>query len=174
MEEIAKRARVGKDTLYRRWSTKEQLALDLVDTLARSAVKPSAIDPDPRLNLFMFLKDIVRLYRTTDFGALVAGITGEAARNGDLARHYADFWRRRRAVAAPLVRDIIGVAATDHDVESTLDRLLGPIYYRLLLTGSHVDDEYLWDLVVAIPWSDGDDLDAGTSETNQLSTKTAT
>ena len=153
MEEIAKLARVGKDTLYRRWSTKEQLALDLVDTLARDAVRPSPIDPDPRLNLFMFVKDIVRLFRTTDFGSLIAGVVGEAARNDDLAQHFADFWERRRAIAAPLVEDVLGPEATNDDVEYNLDRLLGPIYYRLLLTRVEVTDEYLWELVIAIPWS---------------------
>ncbi len=153
MEEIAKLARVGKDTLYRRWSTKEQLALDLVDTLARDAVRPSPIDPDPRLTLFMFVKDIVRLFRTTDFGALVAGMVGEAARNDDLAEHFADFWQRRRAIAASLVRDVLGPRADHDDLEAILDDLLGPIYYRLLLTRVDVTDEYLWDLVVAIPWT---------------------
>lgn len=153
MEEIAKTGRVGKDTLYRRWSTKEQLALDLVDTLAQDAVRPSPIDPDPRLNLFMFVKDLVRLYRTTDFGALVSGIVGEAARNDDLAEHFAEFWQRRRTIAASLVRDVIGTDVKEPEVESALDGLLGPIYYRLLLTRSDVTDEYLWDLVVAIPWA---------------------
>lgn len=153
MEEIAKLARVGKDTLYRRWTSKEQLALDLVDALARDAVRPSPIDPDPRLNLFMFVKDIVRLCRTTDFGALVAGLVGEAARNGEFAQHFAEFWQRRRAVAAALVRDVLGPAATDEEVETSLDGLLGPIYYRLLLTHADLPDEYLWELVIAIPWS---------------------
>ena len=162
MEEIAKLARVGKDTLYRRWSTKEQLALDLVDTLARDAVRPSPIDPDPRFNLFMFVKDIVRLFRTTDFGSLIAGMVGEAARNDDLAQHFAEFWNRRRAIAAPLVRDVLGPEATDEDVEYNLDCLLGPIYYRLLLTRVEVTDEYLWDLVVAIPWSVGNNQNTWT------------
>ncbi len=154
MEGVAKLARVGKDTLYRRWSSKEQLALDLVDTLAREAVRPAPIDPDPRLNLLMFVKDIVRLYRTTDFGPLVAGLVGEAARNEEVARHFAEFWRRRRAVAASLVRDVLGAGATDEAVEASLDGLLGPIYYRLLLTHADLPDEYLWELVVAIPGND--------------------
>lgn len=154
MEAIARRAGVGKDTLYRRWSTKEQLALDLVDTLAREAVRPSPIDPDPRLNLFMFVKDIVRLYCKTDFGPLLAGMVGEAARNPALARHFTAFWERRRGIAAGLVREIVGDAATPREIERHLDVLLGPIYYRLLLTGAAVDDEYLWEQVVALPWTD--------------------
>lgn len=164
MEAIAKRAQVGKDTLYRRWSTKEQLALDLVDTLARDAVRPSPIDPDPRFNLFMFVKDIVRLYRTTDFGLLVAGMVGEAARNDEFAQKFAEFWGRRRAIAASLLRDVVGHQATEEDIELYLDGLLGPIYYRLLLTGTEVTDAYLWDLVVAIPWTADDDHIARTED----------
>jgi AcrR family transcriptional regulator len=169
MEAIAKLARVGKDTLYRRWSTKERLALDLVDTLAREAVRPAAIDPDPRFNLFMFVKDIVRLYNTTDFGSLVAGLVGEAARNDDFARPFAEFWARRRAIAASLIRDVVGDVAAEAEIEWHLDQLLGPIYYRLLLTHTDVTDEYLWDLVVAIPWSLDDDGPNGwTGQTAQV------
>ncbi len=162
MEEIAKLAHVGKDTLYRRWSTKERLALDLIDTLASEAVRPAPIDPDPRLNLLLFVKDIVRLYRNTDFGLLLAGMVGEAARNDDFAQRFAEFWVRRRAIARPLVRDVLGPAATEEAIEANLDRVLGPIYYRLLLTGTEIADEYLWDLVIAVPRTAGGDQSAWT------------
>ena len=46
-----------------------------------------------------------------------------------------------------------GLGPTHDDLEAILDDLLGPIYYRLLLTRVDVTDEYLWDLVVAIPWT---------------------
>lgn len=162
MEAIAKLAHVGKDTLYRRWSTKEQLALDLIDTLARDAVRPAPIDPDPRLNLLLFVKDIVRFNRDTDFSRLVAGMVGEAARNDDLAERFAEFWARRRAIAAPLVRDVLGPGVSEDDIEATLDRLLGPIYYRLLLTRTEISDEFLWDLVISIPWTADSDQNAWT------------
>lgn len=154
MEAIAKGAGVGKDTLYRRWSSKEELALHIVDTMAREAVRPSPLDPDPRLDLLLFLKDIVRLFETTDFGQFVAGMVGAAARSPEFAQHFAAFWQRRRAVAASLVRDVVGTGASDEEIETHLDRLLGPVYYRMLVTHSEVTDEYLWDLIVALPWGD--------------------
>ncbi len=160
MEEIAKLAHVGKDTLYRRWSSKEQLAIDLINSLALEAVRPAPIDPDPRLNLLLFLKDIVRLCRDTDFGLLVAGMVGEAARNDDLAQRFAEFWSRRRAIAADLVRDVLEPGAADGDIEVILDRLLGPIFYRILLTGTELSDAYLWDLVISIPWTAEGDQNA--------------
>lgn len=158
MEAIAKTAGTGKDTLYRRWSSKEDLIIDLVDSLASEAVRPVPIDPDPRLNLFVFVKDIVRLNQGTDFGALVAGMVGEAARNPGLAARFSAFWDRRRSLAASLVRDVIGHDSTDQEVDLLLDGLLGPIYYRLLLTRDDVSDEFLWSLVANIPWPVDSDL----------------
>ncbi|MCB0965576.1 MAG: TetR/AcrR family transcriptional regulator [Ilumatobacter sp.] len=152
MEEIARRAGVGKDTLYRRWSSKELLAVDLVATLARDAVRPAPLELDPSFNLFVYLKDVVRLCRATDFGPLVAGLVGASARNDGLARSFQDFWQHRRRLAAPLVRDVRH-DLDDGRIEVVLDRLFGPIYYRLLLTGGDIDDQYLWDLATAVPWS---------------------
>jgi AcrR family transcriptional regulator len=153
MDDIARTARVGKDTLYRRWSSKEQLAIDLVDSLATDAVRPLPIDPDPRFNLLMFLKDIVRLNRTTDFGPLVVGVLGASSRNPELAEPFRAFWQRRRSIITGLVRDVVGDDCPDDEVQLHLDRLLGPIYYRLLLSGDDIPDSYLWELVTALPWS---------------------
>jgi AcrR family transcriptional regulator len=152
MDEIAKEAGVGKDTLYRRWSSKEPLVVDLLDAWERHAVQPARLEHDPHYNLFVHLKDVVRLFRNTDFGDLVAGVVGASARNDELAVPFRAFWARRRRLAEPLVRDIAGAVGDDH-IEVLLDRLFGPVYYRLLLTGASVDDEYLWGLVTSVPWS---------------------
>ena len=155
MEEIARKAGVGKDTLYRRWSSKEQLAVDLIDTMAREAVRPAAVDPDPRLNLLVYLKDIVRLNVDSEFGALIAGMVGEAARSEDLAGSFRAFWQHRRSVASTLVRDVVGHSIVGDEFELVLDRVLAPIYYRLLLTREPITDEFLWDLITRIPWTTG-------------------
>ncbi len=151
MDEIARTAGVGKDTLYRRWRSKEQLVQHLLVELADEGVRVSDAD-DPGFALFLFLQDIVRLNRETDFGAIVAGVVGESARNADMALAFRSFWAERRLIAGRLVRHMVGPEHLDDDVERILDHVLGPIYYRLLLTGDPITDEYLWDLIVAIPW----------------------
>ena len=50
------------------------------------------------------------------------------------------------------------IRRSETELEVTLDDTLGPIYYRLLLTGAPVDDEYLWDLIVSLPWSPAEHL----------------
>ena len=160
MEDIARLAGTGKDTLYRRWSSKEALAVAVVDAVAAEAVRPARVDPDPRLNLLLFLKDIVRLNRSTDFGRIVAAIVGASARDAELAASFQAFWGRRREIAAELVREVVGAEVRDDELAALLDRLLGPVYYRLLLTGDEIPDAYLWDLVGQLPWTTGADPDS--------------
>lgn len=151
MEAIAHTAGVGKDTVYRRWSSKEDLVGRLLTVLADEGVRPGALDEDPRFALFLFLQDVVRLNTESDFGAIVAGVVGESARNAELAKRFREFWAARRQIARDLVRDTVGPTSPSQ-AERIVDHLVGPIYYRLLLSGDPVTDEYLWDLVMTIPW----------------------
>lgn len=149
MDEIARTAGVGKDTLYRRWGSKELLVQHLLTVLASENV-PVPVEDDPSFALFVFLQDIVRLNTKSDFGAIVAGVVGESARNPRLAGAFQQFWDERRELAADMVRRIVEEPATDQDIDRILDHILGPIYYRLLLTGDRIDDEYLWELVLSV------------------------
>lgn len=152
MDEIARQAGVGKDTLYRRWKSKEALVRHLLTVLSEQNVPVPQLE-DPRYALFVFLQDIVRANVNSDLGPIIAGVVGESARNESLAEGFRHFWAERRALAADLVKSIASAATTEAEIELMLDHILGPIYYRLLLTGAPVDDEYLWELIVAIPWA---------------------
>ena len=156
MEAIAQTAGVGKDTLYRRWDSKEQLVQHLLTVLADEGIPQRPPDDDPRAGLFLFLQDIVRLNTESDFGAIVAGVVGESARNPELASGFHAFWVDRRRFACEYVRGIVGVDASAHKIERIVDQVVGPIYYRLLLSGDTITNEYLWELVMSIPSSDDD------------------
>ncbi len=157
MDAIAQTAGVGKDTLYRRWSSKEQLVLQLLTSLADEGIPTRLPDPDPRFSLFMFLQDVVRLNTRSDFGAVVAGVIGESARNPQLSEVFHSFWAERRRFAGELVRQVVGPTASAQQIGRHVDQVVGPIYYRLLLSGNEISDEFLWDLVATLPWPDDPD-----------------
>jgi len=152
MEAIAHTAGVGKDTLYRRWDSKEQLVQHLLTVLADEGIPSRRPDDDPRLGLFLLLQDIVRLNTESDFGAIVAGVVGESARNPKMTSGFQAFWADRRRVTRDYVSQIVGADAIG--MERIVDQVVGPIYYRLLLSGDTITDEYLWDLVLSVPWPD--------------------
>lgn len=154
MDAIAQTAGVGKDTLYRRWSSKEDLVTHLLTVLAEEGIPSRPSDPDPRFGLFLFLQDVVRLNRRSDFGAIVAGVIGEAARNPQLAEAFQSFWAGRRRFAGDLIRQVVGSEVSDQQLGRHVDQVVGPIYYRLLLSGVDISDEFLWDLVATLPWPD--------------------
>ena len=156
MESIAHTAGVGKDTLYRRWDSKEQLVQHVLTVLADEGIPERSPDDDPRVALFLFLQDIVRLNTESDFGAIVAGVVGECTRNPELAAGFRAFWADRRRFAVDHVRRIVGDDAREHDVERLVDVVVAPIYYRLLLSGDAITDQYLWELVMTIPWTAAD------------------
>lgn len=157
MDEIARTAGVGKDTLYRRWKSKEELVLHLLEQIAEQTVRAPQLD-DSRYALFLFLQAIRKVNLDTDLGPMIAGVVGESARNERLAKGFQDFWAMRRSIPAGLVRRIAPSTATDQEIDVMLDHILGPMYYRLLLTGAPVDDEYLWNLIGTIPWSPEEQL----------------
>ena len=153
MEAIAHTAGVGKDTVYRRWDSKEQLVQHLLTVLADEGIPQRQHDDEPRISLFLFLQDIVRLNTESDFGAIVAGVVGECTRNPQLAVGFRSFWADRRRVAVDHVRRIVGDDIPQLELERLVDLLVGPIYYRLLLSGDSITDEYLWSLTMTIPWA---------------------
>jgi len=157
MDEIARQAGVGKDTLYRRWKSKEDLVLHLLTVLSEQQVPVPQLD-DPRYALFVFLQDIVRVNLRSEIGPIIAGVVGESSRNQRLADGFQLYWKQRRTIPAGMIRKIVPVATTDAEIEVILDHILGPIYYRILLTGAPADDEYLWDLIGTIPWSSEEQL----------------
>ncbi len=91
--EIAARAGVGKDTIYRRWPTKLDLVLAALDHAA-GELPPiptsDALGPDLRDHLVA----LSRVLHASPLGAAVAALVGEGPREPRIAAWLAAFWRR--------------------------------------------------------------------------------
>jgi AcrR family transcriptional regulator len=150
MEEVARRAGVGKDTLYRRWHSKVALVRAALARLAEQEVRvpdTGSRDSDVRA----YLRSIVRLLTKSGVGRVVAGLVGEASRNPEFAVVFRAFWAARRRTAKEVaLRPGAGDPAPDLDPELLIDLLVGPIYYRLLVSGAPLTPAYVERLADAV------------------------
>ena len=149
MDQVARRAGVGKDTLYRRWPSKLVLVRDGILRSAMEAVPVPETD-DPRRDLAVYLTRVAEFGSTTTFGSVVAGMVGEAYRNPELASAFQEWAGSRRNTVEALLRRVLRERSSDEplDLEMELDLLLAPLYYRRLVSGAPVDGA-MFDALIA-------------------------
>jgi AcrR family transcriptional regulator len=151
MDAVADRAGVSKATIYRRWGSKELLALDVLI----AAWRQRAIDaggPDTgslREDLFARVLLWARVEQRA-FARALAGLVAIAQCDPVFAELYVDrLVRPRQDAARPLFRRAIerGEIPRDTDVDAALDLLYGPIYNRLLNGHAPVDEPFIRQVV---------------------------
>jgi AcrR family transcriptional regulator len=134
MEEVAKRAKVGKPTLYKWWPTKAALVLAMLgERMAPNLEKPTVLTAEASLR--------VRVRRLIDafngpFGKIVAGLIAEGQSESAIRQSFFDRWvgPRRAATIADLQRGKdAGELRPDTEPDLLNDAIFGAIYYRFLL-----------------------------------------
>lgn len=139
MEQIARRAGVGKPTIYRRWSSKEEVIAAAMETLVAGEVgwaEPDAIETQsPYALVEAAIDDAAAMAATAEYRALVARVFGSAVSHPELmARYWERYILPRRRLAARLLERARqeGTVAADTDVDVTIDMMVGAITYRVL------------------------------------------
>lgn len=139
IEQIARRAGVGKPTIYRRWSSKEQLVADAIETFVAIGVQwPSRVEFDAVARQELIRCNIDMAARTAadgTFRALVAQIYGSAVTHPLLMQTYWDHYvGPRRVLAITMLKraQADGSVPFDADLEVQVDMLAGAVIYRVL------------------------------------------
>ncbi|MGH3674245.1 MAG: TetR/AcrR family transcriptional regulator [Mycobacterium sp.] len=139
IEQVAKRAGVGKPTVYRRWKTKERLVADAIEAHVGTDLhwptrdEIAAISPQ-----VLVRRNIAAAARTAaepQFRALVAQIYGSAVTHPLLMQTYWDHYiRPRRALVIAMLERARadGDVASDADLDVLVDMLAGAVTYRVL------------------------------------------
>jgi AcrR family transcriptional regulator len=148
MEAVAKRAGVGKPTLYKWWPTKATLVLAMLcERMAPNLEKPVGLTAEESLRR--------RVRRVIDafngpFGPIVAGLVAEGQSEPAIRQAFFDRWvsPRRGATIADLQRGKdTGELRRNTEPELLNDSIFGAIYYRLLLRSGPLTRRFGEELV---------------------------
>ena len=142
VEAVAARSGVAKTTIYRRWRDKWELAMDavMIDMLPGFA-NPVDVG-DTRKELITFVDSVVKIWATPPYGPAMQALVSQIATQPELAREYRErVVEPRRDQLAPVIERGIrrGDLRPDTDVRLVHEFLVGPILYRLLLSGPPLD-----------------------------------
>ena len=152
MESVAKRAGVGKSALYRRWASKQEMALSVI---AEFSVGQAAMPDTGSLvgDLRQSLEAVAHWLSHPKFSRILADLVAEMGRNpelSDVVEGMIGQPRRERGVVI-LERAIArGELDPNTDLELALDLLAAPIYWRLLVRDGQIEPGYLDKLTVLL------------------------
>lgn len=152
IEAIARRAGVGKQTIYRWWPYKADVVLEVYQGL----VAQSLSDPDTGTvqgDLIHWVEQLIALLKTGASAQALAGIMVEAQSNPAIANNLREriITGRRRLICDILQRGIArGELRDDLNIELAADLIYSPIWYRLLLGETSLNHQFATQLVDGI------------------------
>jgi AcrR family transcriptional regulator len=144
VNEIAEDAGVGKMTIYRHWPNKAAVIMDsLLALIGSETAFPKAGTALESIRLQLNLQ--VSFFRGQR-GNLIRSLIGEAQSDADLAVAYRERWlnpRREQVRETILLAIAEGSIREDIDLDTAIDSLYAPFYYRLLLGSGPLDELFI-------------------------------
>ncbi|MGN6574956.1 MAG: TetR/AcrR family transcriptional regulator [Nocardioides sp.] len=152
IEAVAARTGIAKTTLYRRWRSKKDLALAVVLNMAHAAIAAPP-EADAREGLTGYLAAATEILQTTLMGRVMQGLASDLATDPELAAAFhAEVVALRRSHLEELVARGVATGQVRPDVDINLlqELLFGPVYYRLLFSGTALTDDLAGRIVDAV------------------------
>ncbi|MDX6355067.1 MAG: hypothetical protein QOF98_1970 [Streptomyces sp.] len=141
LADVARRADVGKTTVYRRWGTVTGLVADLLVDMAEQSLPRAdtgSLLGDLKANARLVQRTLTDPRQGPLFKAVIAAATGEAKTAQALHRFYAT----RVEEWAPCVQQAVarGEVPAGTDAHEVIRAVSAPLYYRLLTTEAPLDE----------------------------------
>ncbi|MFD9565117.1 TetR-like C-terminal domain-containing protein [Streptomyces sp. NPDC059994] len=141
LADVARRAEVGKTTVYRRWGTPAGLVADLLADMAEQSLprtETGTLLGDLRANARLVRRTLADARQGALFKAVIAAATCDAQTAAALHR----FYETRVEEWAVCVQQAVerGELAEGTDTREVIRAVSAPLYYRLLTTGAPLDE----------------------------------
>ncbi len=148
MDAIARRAKVGKPTLYKWWPSKAALVFEMFHQRIAGAVPPP-LDGTAEDVIRAKMRRLVRAFNGL-FGKVMADLIAEGQSDADVLHELYERHMRPRTEAT--IADVErGIAAGDFapttDAALLVAAIVGPIYFRLLMRHAPMTEEFVDALV---------------------------
>jgi len=139
--DLARRAEVGKTTVYRRWGSVTAVVTDLLLEMAIESVPRAdtgSLLGDLRVNARLVVRTLTDRRQGPLFKAMLAAATWDV----DTAAALTRFYETRIAEWAPCVTDAVarGEVPADTDAQEVVRAVSAPLYYRLLTGTGELDE----------------------------------
>jgi AcrR family transcriptional regulator len=148
MEAVAKRANVGKPTLYKWWPSKAALIMAMFhERLDQPLEIPITVTAEQAIRARM--RRLIKVVNGL-FGKVVCDLIAEGQSDPDILREFYErhvSLRRASAVAEIERGKATGEFSAATDAELLIDAIFAPVYYRLLLRFAPLTEKYGNDLI---------------------------
>ncbi|MDI1460059.1 TetR/AcrR family transcriptional regulator [Catellatospora sp. KI3] len=152
IEAVARRAGVAKTAVYRRWSSKLELVLEIVSGVASQKLSLPDMGSLPG-DLTLFLTILTKALRHPLASQIIPDLLAEAARNPQIAETLQQALRNTQHEMGVLViqRAVArGELPAGTDPVLALDLLVGPVYWHLAVARHPLPNDYVPRLAKAI------------------------
>ncbi len=141
IEGIAERSGVAKTTIYRHWKTRSQLVFAAFESLFKPVAPPEHSGP-LRSQLETMLGQLARGLNESRWAPAVTALIDSGDRDPELRQLIHDFLVVRMENARGLLRAGIerGELRAGLDVDVAVGLLVGPVFYRRLVSREPLDD----------------------------------
>ena len=148
IEKIAERAGVSKATIYKWWPNKAAVVMDAFFDVA--VVRLPIPDTGSTIKDMIIQVNNLAKFLTSREGKVINEIIAEGQYDQKLAETYRTIYFKPRRLDSRYIleRGISrGELKQNLDIELIMDLIFGPVFYRLLITGDVVDENFIKSLI---------------------------
>lgn len=148
IEKIAERAGVSKATIYKWWPNKAAVVMDAFFDAA--VVRLPIPDTGSTINDIIIQVNNLAKFLISREGKVINEVIAEGQYDQKLAETYRTIYFKPRRLDSRYIleRGISrGELKEDLDIELVMDLIFGPLFYRLLITGDVVDEDFIKNLI---------------------------
>ncbi|SRR5579875_353994 len=152
IEAIAARAGVGKQTIYRWWTSKAAVLMEACAAMVAREV-PLPDNGSFVLDLRDYLQHICAFFENQLSRPAIAGLLAEAQCNAELARAFQDrlLMQRRTVLRTILERGVSrGELRPGVDLDVIMDMIHGALWYRTLLLKAPLDEAFIENIIAQV------------------------